>query len=315
MEHRNLDLVWDNTAHNNQNKSVNSEKTLAEILQNCLARVPLIQGEFVVIKLSADIINCNEKLANFAQDIMILKSLDISIVVIHDYKDIMNDIAEFFDIKEKFSSPIMNHRSMHIVEMLIRHINQKITSAINAAGGHAVGISGKDCNMIVAKKYNVAAKLNLTNREQIIDMGFVSEPALVNPEFLMDMSNMIVVLSPIASGAKNESLLLDPNITASIISSALSASHLFFLDPDGGFRDDQQEIISEMKIENLKTLADQNRTQNLQEAAVGAIENYTENVHIIDSSIKHGILLQLFSDDPQVGTTISISSEESEDSD
>jgi acetylglutamate kinase len=324
MGHKNLDLVWDNIARIKAQESATTQKDRLsphDILINGLSKLASIQGETLVIKLPCDVISSHEKLTKFAADVALLKSLDMSIIIIHEYDDIMPEILDFFGIKERFAeiSKVMDYNAMHIAEMLVSgYINKKIVSALNAAGASAVGISGKDCNLIKAKKCNVAAKRAHKNQQQIIDIGFVGEPALVNPEILIDMEScdIVTVLSPVACGDNGDSFLLDANLTAAIISSAISASRLFILRSKGGLKKDD-ELIKELTFEELRSLKNDinfNKEEYLDiiDTSISAIENYTEHVHVIDSNIDHGILLHLFSDDLTIGTLISMLSEQNE---
>ncbi len=324
MVRKNLDLVWENIARiKTQEASKYEDMGPEQILLSGISKAAEIQGETIVIKLSCDIISSSDKLSKFASDIAVLKSLDVSVVIVHDYHEIMPEISDFFGIREKLSeiSKVLDYRSMHIFEMLVSgHINRKITSAINAAGVSAIGLSGKDCNLIQARRLNIATKREKNStKNQIIDMSFIGEPMLVNPEILMDIDScgMVAVLSPVAYGENGMSFLLDTNLTAAIISSSMSASRLILMNEKGGIKKDG-EILESVTLEEFKVIKnhyDFNREEYLDiaDTATSAIENYTEHVHIIDSNIEHGILLHLFSNRPNVGTLISMLSEKDEE--
>ena len=324
MVRKNLDLVWDNIAQQIKGQGAIKQDSLSisEILINGFSKLSSLQGETLVIKLPCSIINSHERLAKFATDISLLKSLGMYIIVIHEYNDIIPEILDFFGIKEKFAeiSKLMDYQSMNIVEMLVSgHINTKIVSALNTAGVSAAGISGKDCSLIKAKKCNVAAKRPDSNQGQVIDIGFVGEPDVVNPEILMDFEgcDIVAVLSPIAGGVNGDSFLLDVNLTSAIIASAMSASRLFILNENGGFKQEDGKIIQNITLEELRLLKNStyiNKGEYLDiiDTSISAIENYTEHVHIIDANIDHCILLHLFSDDENIGTLISMLSEQDE---
>jgi acetylglutamate kinase len=323
MVRKNLDLVWENIARiKKQSSSQQEDLSNTQILISNLTKLAKVQGETLVIKLSCDVINSNDRLAKFAGDVALLRSLDMSIVIVHDYNEIMPEISDFFGIREKLSeiSKVLDYRSMYIFEMLVSgYLNRKITSAINAAGAQTVGISGKDCNLIQAKRFNIVTKREQNSKNQIIDMSFIGEPMLVNPEILIDMEGcgIVTVLSPIAYGENGRSFLLDANMTAAIISSSMSASRLIILSDRGGLKK-ADNIIAEMTLEELKSLKNHSdfrkeEYMDIVDTAVSAIENYTEHVHVIDSNIEHGILLHLFSNDPNIGTLISMVNEPDED--
>lgn len=316
MVRKNLDLVWDNIAQveNVNLESKTESSNSVNILMNAFSRLEEIRGQNIVIKLPCDIIKSEKKLENFAKDVAILKSLDISMIIVHDYYNITDESEDMLNEKEKFSiTQFSNHKSVQFMEMVVSgYINKKITSAINKAGANAVGISGKDCNLIQARKFNIATKRTNEKEDSIIDMGVMGDPTLVNPEILLDMENsdVVTVLAPIAYGENGESFLLDANLTAAIISSSISASRLFILHSDGGIKSQDDKLLSTMNLNDLKSIKNKMEFSreylDIVEASISSIENYTEFVHLIDSKIDHGMLLNLFTDDNEIGTIISM---------
>ena len=316
MVRKNLDLVWDNIAQvknkdlGNKSKSYNS----VDILMTAFSKLEEMQGQNIVIKLPCDIIKSKEKLENFAKDVAILKSLDISMIIVHDYYNLMDESEDTLNEKEKFSiTQFSNHQSVQFMEMVVSgYINKKIASAINAAGANAIGISGKDCNLIQARKFNIATKRTDKKEGSIIDMGVMGDPILVNPEILLDLENSdaVTVLAPIAYGENGESFLLDVNLTAAIISSSISASRLFILHSDGGIKSQDEKLLPLMNLNDLKAIKNKMEFSreylDVVEASISSIENYTEFVHLINSKIDHAMLLNLFTDDAEIGTIISM---------
>lgn len=275
------------------------------LMIDVLSKVNFFKGDSFVIKLSADLIEDDSKLNFFADQIAILKNLGINIIVIHEHGNLVAQTLDIFGIKETIidGSKVADHKTVQIMEMVLSgYVNKKITSAICASGVSAIGISGKDANLIEAKKYRMSKKRKDSNIEQIIDMGFVGEPTIINPEILIDLENadVVTVISPIAYGENGNTFLLDVNLTAAIVASAVTATRLFFLDSNGGIKMAGEEVkeISNAELKIIRNNGNFDKQyMNLLDAAISSMENYTEYVHILDSKVDYSILLDLFLDE------------------
>lgn len=311
MVQKNFELVWENKS---SSETVNLQDVVGaenkDFLRQILRKIPDIKGETFVIKLSADIIDDDEKLKSFASDIAILKGLEANIIIVHDHGEIVANTLEFFGIKEKFihGAKVADRRASQIFEMVLSgFVNKKIVAALTEAGVLAIGLSGKDGGMIEAKKYQLSEQRS-ASKSKIFDLGFIGEPVIINPEALLTLEDtgMVTVFSPVACGPQGSTYLLDVDLTAAILASTLSASNLILLSPLGGIKIDDKVIaemshIEAMKIpRNLKYLRPY---YAMIDAAISAIQNHAETALIIDSKIKNSLLMSICSDDV-LGTRI-----------
>lgn len=307
----NFELVWANM----ENKKKEPELAMIndiDFIKKSLLKVSEFQNETFVIKLSADIIEDKDMLDNFASNIAVLKNIGAHIVIVHDYSvDLVANALEQYGISSKLftGSRIADHTTTKIFEMVLCGlINKEIVSALNRTGINAIGISGKDANLIEARKYRVSKQRPGTNLSKIIDLGFVGEPVKINPESLLafDEFEFVTVISPIAYGDTGDSYILDPDLTSALMASVLAAKRLVIFSKEGGIKQ-EGILIEDISVENLKNLVANNKIDesiiSTCDAAITAIENYTHQVNVIDSTIPDALIIQLFSDEPK-GTII-----------
>ena len=183
------------------------------------------------------------------------------------------------------------------MEILSSYVNKLIVTKLSSAGCYAVGISGKDANLLQAKKSKLL-HCRISNRD-VIDIGFISEPIIVNPEILLNFedSNIIPVIAPFANDEQENTHLLNVNLTAATIASVLGAEHLVFpYEVSRSFRDFQYNV----KIQSsslLKSMLDDNNhfiEEELIKIAINVLENIGGYVHFVNSKVQNSILLTLF---------------------
>jgi acetylglutamate kinase len=287
-----------NRKNNSKNQDIQPGSITADLIKDIIRMNNEIKDQLIVIKLSSVIIENDTLLVNFAENIKLLNSCGAKICIIHDHTNLVSDTLKLLGFDEKLinSIKVSDYRSTQIIEMVVSgHINKLIVSTFCKIGCNAIGISGKDGNLIEAKK----AKLiyNKVMDDAIIDVGFISEPVVVNPDILLHFEDddIIPIISPIASDKNGITHLLDVDLTASIISSALDAHHLILpcseqlLDTD------------ELKFKDIKTLQKmlvQNsfsaEMHSLIRAAINAIENNTANVHFVNPTLLDSMLISIF---------------------
>ncbi|RYE06589.1 MAG: acetylglutamate kinase [Rickettsiaceae bacterium] len=255
-----------------------------------------MRDQTIVIKLPSGVIDNDDLLTNFAENIQLLNFCGAKIFIVHDHTNMVNETFKLLGFSEKLIDDVkvVDHRSLKITEMVLSgYINKLIVAKLCSAGCCAVGISGKDANLIQAKRSKILRKS--LKGQDVIDVGFTSEPVIINPEILLNFeeSNIIPVISPIASDDKGHTHLLDVNLTASIISSSLDADHLMLMN-NGKNKDD-------FKVQDTKILhgildnsdSDQ-ETISLIEAAASSIENSANIVHFVNATVPDAILLSIF---------------------
>lgn len=260
-----------------------------------------IRGKIIVLKLTSTIIENEELLSNFIENVYLITLCGAKIFIVHDHTNMVKHTLALFGLNEKLiqNISVSDHKSSKIVEMVVSgYINQLIVSKLCSFGCNAIGISGKDTNMIQAKKSKFLHKK--TNNSEIIDVGFVSEPVLINPEILLHFedSDIIPVISPIASDENGATHLLDVNLVTSLISIALDADYLIF--------PCTEHILINYKSSNnsndyepLRKILAKNNTANYQsksllEAAGSAIENSSNSVYFVDAAAPDAVLMSLF---------------------
>ena len=227
---KNCNLVWQN-ALNYKEKEDNGFPHIKDtaLIKDIIRRSSEIRDQVMVFKLPSLIIGDDKLLTSFAEIIQLLDSCGIKIFIVHDHTDLVNDTLKLFGCDEKFIDiiKVADYKSSQIMEMVLSgYINKRIVSKLCSLGCYAIGISCKDANLIQAKKSKLLHRRD-ANKE-VIDIGFISEPVIVNPEILINFedSNIIPVIAPVASDEKGNTHLLDVNMTASIIASSLNAEHL-----------------------------------------------------------------------------------------
>lgn len=299
----NLKLVWQN-ASNLKNKELDdiSELSNITIIKDIIKCSNELKNQAIVLKLPIAIIT-NEKLfTSFIESIRLLEMCGAKIYIVHDHINLGN-LSLIPQIDKNFSkkiSKISEDNSINnpiIMEILSSYINKLIVTKLNSIGCYAIGISGKDANLLQAKKSKLSHR-RIANRD-VIDIGFISEPIIVNPEILLNFedSNIIPVISPFANDDQENTHLLNANLTAATIASALGVEHLIFpYEVSRTFRGFQYN----MKTQNvglLKSMLNDNNhfiEEELIKIAINVLENIGGHVHFVNSKIPNSILLTMF---------------------
>lgn len=298
MGQKNCNLVWQNTFNKTSKDKVKTHiSERATVISDILARSKEIESEVIVIKLSSDVIENDELLKNAVNNISILSLTGANIIIVHDYANIVDDTLKFFGIdRNLFSgSRIADSKTSEIIEMVLSgHINKKVVSALCSVGCNAIGVSGKDGNMIEAKK---KLKQNTVGSD-ILELGFVGEPSIINPEVIIGLTDggFIPVISPVAFGPENSTYLLEVNLTVSIIACVTTAKHLIFMDSDSDFTSMGEVDFSDF-CDHAK-LSRHNLAKQYMDIIGSALQNHTEYVHIVNASESDSILSSIFSSNP-----------------
>lgn len=289
----------------------------AKTLSEALPYMREFVGETFVIKYGGSAMG-DEKLADlFAQDVALLKQVGINPIVVHGGGPQISQMLDKLQIKTSFIDGlrVTDQTTVEVVEMVLSgSINKSIVSRINKCGSMAVGISGKDGNMINARKLRRSKSDPDSNIEQILDLGFVGEPTSVNPDLLvvMEESNVIPVIAPIGIGSNGETYNINADSAAGAIASALGASKLIMLTDVPGILNKSKELVSKVSVSDAKKmLQDKTVTGGMipkVETCLDAISNHTESAHILDGRIPHVLLLEIFTEGGS-GTMISSSFE------
>ena len=248
----------------------------------------------------------DEELSNiFANDIVLLKQIGIHPIVVHGGGPQIGQMLERLKIKSDFIDGlrVTDADTVEVVEMVLSGaINKQIVKSINAAGGCAIGISGKDGNLIQATKLRRSRRDENSNIEKLLDLGFVGEPEQINPRILtsLEQSGMIPVIAPIGVGAKGETYNINADTVAGAVASAIGASRLLLLTDVTGVLDKEGELISELTVERVRALREDGTIKGGMipklETCTKAVENGVDAAVILDGRVPHSMLLEIFTD-------------------
>lgn len=277
----------------------------ATILAEALPYMREFAGETFVIKYGGSSMDGGVLEAKFAHDIALLKQVGINPIVVHGGGPQINKMLEKLKIQSSFIDGlrVTDQATVEIVEMVLcGSINKQLVSAINKAGGIAAGLSGKDGNLIEARKLRRTQRDPDSNIEKILDLGFVGEPTLINPDILMvfEESDVIPVIAPIGIGENGETYNINADSVAGALASSLAACKLIMLTDVPGVLNAQGELISEMSCDEARKLIKDGTIRGGMipkvETCIQAVEHHTEAAHILDGRIPHVLLLEIFTE-------------------
>jgi len=290
-----------------------SSSETARILSEALPFLQRYDDQVVVVKYGGHAMIDPELARKFARDMVMLKLCGIHTVVVHGGVPQINRLLDKLQVKSEFREGlrVTDKETMEVVEMVLAgSINKAIVGSIQGAGGRAVGISGKDGNLLVAERFT-KTKLNPeTGKEEKIDFGYVGEPHRVNTEILQTIirSDAIPVIAPIGAGLDGESYNVNADTAAGAIATALHAKRLLLLTDVAGVLDKNKELIHELTLAGIpKLIAEGTITGGMIpkiESCVSVVESGVEGVIILDGRVPHSVLLELFTPHG-VGTRVS----------
>ncbi len=242
---------------------------------------------------------------DFSQDIVLMKQTGIDPVVVHGGGPQIDAMLKKLDIRSRFIDGlrVTDEAAVEVVEMVLTgSINKHIVTAINAAGGRAVGLSGKDGNMVVARKLALTRTDSVTGKTTVEDLGFVGEPASVNPEVLYTMmkSEIIPVIAPIGVGPKGETYNINADTVAGAVAGAVKAERLVLLTDVEGVLDKDKKLIPHLTVAEARDLIANGTISGGMipkiRTAIEAVEAGVRAAVILDGRIPHVLLLELFTE-------------------
>jgi acetylglutamate kinase len=277
----------------------------ARILSEALPHMQRYDEEVIVIKYGGHAMGHEDTARDFARDVVLLEQTAVNPVVVHGGGPQIETMLKRLGIKSEFAGGlrVTDAATMEIVEMVLAGaINKQIVGFINAAGGKAVGLSGKDGNMVVARKLNRHVFDPETKKEKIVDLGFVGEPEKVDTTVLTQIlgRELIPVLAPVATSASGQSYNVNADTFAGCIAGALRAKRLLLLTDVPGVLDKSKSLISELSVDEARRLiADGTISGGMipkVETCIEALDQGVEGVVILDGQVPHAVLLELFTD-------------------
>ncbi len=285
----------------------------AETLIDALPYLRRYAGRPFVIKYGGHAMGDARLARDFANDIVLLKQVGINPIVVHGGGPQIGAMLKRLNIESNFVDGlrVTDKATVEIVEMVLSgKINKQIVSDINAAGGTAIGISGRDGNLIEARKLRRTQRDPDSNIEKILDLGFVGEPRRINPELLEDLivSDMIPVIAPIGAGPNGESFNINADTVAGAVAEAMGAARLFLLTDVAGVLDKDGALITDLTVDTARQrIADGTISGGMIpkiETCISAVADNVEAAVILDGRIPHVMLLEIFTS-RGIGTLVS----------
>ena len=280
-------------------------QTQARILSEALPHMQRYDEEIVVVKYGGHAMGQEQTARDFAKDIVLLEQTAINPVVVHGGGPQIEAMLKKLGIKSEFASGlrITDAKTVEIVEMVLAgSINKQIVGYINAAGGKAIGLCGKDGNMVQARKVSRTVVDPDSNIEKVIDLGFVGEPEKVDTTMLNQVigREMIPVLAPVATSADGGTFNVNADTFAGAIAGALKAKRLLLLTDVPGVLDKSKSLIADLSVADARRLiADGTISGGMipkVETCIYALDQGVEGVVIMDGKVPHAVLLELLTD-------------------
>ena len=286
-------------------KSTLDPQEQARVLSEALPHMQRYDEEIIVIKYGGHAMGDETVARSFARDIVLLEQTAINPVVVHGGGPQIEAMLKKAGVQSQFAGGlrITDEKTLEIVEMVLAgSINKQIVGYINAAGGKAIGLCGKDGNMVTARKVTRSVRDPDSNIEKVVDLGFVGEPAEVNT-FVLDTvlgRELIPVLAPVAAGANGATFNVNADTFAGAIAGALKAKRFLLLTDVPGVLDKSKQLIKDLSAADVrKLIADGTISGGMipkVETCLYALEQGVEGVVILDGKVPHAVLLELFTD-------------------
>ena len=264
----------------------------ARTLSQALPYLQRYDGATVVIKLGGHAMGSDEAMESFARDVVLMQQVGVRPVIVHGGGPMINEMLDKLKIKSTFvkGKRVTDSQTMDIVEMVLAgRVNKRIVQAINAQGGKAIGLSGKDAGLMLCDVADPA-------------IGLVGKPADVRPEFLRTLAGdeMIPVIAPIGFGREGQTLNVNGDTAAGAIASALKADRLLLLTDVAGVKGDDGEVLTELRADQIRSMIETGiiaggmipKTQT----ALDALDGGVRAVVILDGRAPNACLLELFTD-------------------
>ena len=284
----------------------------AKILISALPYFRDFYGKVMVIKYGGHAMVDEELKLAFAKDIVLMKYVGIKPVIVHGGGPQVSQMMERLGLKPVFieGQRVTDEETMNVVEMvLVGTVNKQIVSLINQVGGRAVGLSGRDGDLIQVEKMTVYKYTGEDRPPEIIDIGRVGKVKKVNPEVLFTLleREFIPVIAPVGVGEDGQAYNVNADLVAGALAGALQAEKLIYLTDVEGVKDAEGKLISTLKVSEVEELISSGVARGGMipklKSARKAISQGVKKVHIIDGRVPHSLIIELFTDEG-LGTQI-----------
>ncbi|MBY6202052.1 acetylglutamate kinase [Maritalea mobilis] len=264
----------------------------ARTLSEALPYLQRYDDATVVIKFGGNAMGDDEAMASFARDIVLLRQVRVNPVVVHGGGPMINDMLAKLGVTSDFvgGKRVTDQQTVEVVEMVLSGlVNKRIVQAINAQGGRAVGLSGKDANLIVCDPADPK-------------LGFVGEPNEVNPQVLTNLfgDDMIPVIAPLGAGRNGETFNINGDTAAGAIAAALKADRLLLLTNVAGVKNEAGEVVTALSAAEVEEMTEKGIISGgmipKTETALQAVRNGVRACTIVDGRVPNAVLLELFTE-------------------
>ena len=291
---------------------LNNAAAIANILTEALPYIQRFNGKTIVIKYGGNAMVDDQLKNGFARDVVLMKSVGMNPVVVHGGGPQIGDLLSRIGKESKFvkGMRVTDSETMDVVEMVLGgQVNKEIVNMINRNGGSAVGLTGKDGDLIHAKKMVFKQADPEMEAPEIIDIGHVGEVESIDTS-IVDMlvkGNFIPVIAPIGVGKDGQSYNINADLVAGKMAEILAAEKLIMLTNAAGLLNAEGEVLTGLSIADVDKLVDKGVIHSGMlpkiHAALDAVNSGVKAAHIIDGRVEHAVLLEIFTDQG-VGTLI-----------
>ena len=291
--------------------TIDNAKNIAKVLTEGLPYIQKFTGRTVVVKYGGNAMTDENLKQSFARDIVLMKLVGINPIVVHGGGPQIGKLLEALNIESSFVDGlrVTDHQTMDVVEMVLGGlVNKEIVNLLNRNGGKAVGITGKDGNLIRARKLKLPAKKGKSDNE--VDIGQVGEVAAINTEVLeiMKNSDFIPVIAPIGSDDTGTSYNINADSVAGEVAAVLKAEKLMLLTNVAGVLNKSGKVLTGLDTTQVDALITDGVIEGGMlpkvQCALNAVKRGVNRAHIVDGRVEHAVLLEIFTDEG-VGTLIS----------
>ena len=279
------------------------QKDRAKVLIEALPYIRRFNNATIVVKYGGHAMVDEKLKKNFALDIILMKYVGLNPIVVHGGGPQIGDFLKKLSIESEFvdGMRVTDKQTMDVVEMvLVGKVNKEIVNLINQNGGQSVGLSGKDGQLITAKKMRYVKERGGDQPSEIIDMGMVGEITSVNTQILVSLmdSQFIPVIAPVGAGKGGETYNINADLVAGHISVSLKARKLILLTDTEGVLDKEGKLIPTLRMKEAERLIDDGTIKGGMipkiKCCLEAMKGGVKKAHIIDGRKDHAVLLEIF---------------------
>jgi len=285
---------------------------VAQVLSEALPYIQKFAGRTIVVKYGGNAMIDDALKASFARDIVLMQAVGMRPIVVHGGGPQIGELLERLNIESRFvdGMRVTTEETMDVVEMVLGGlVNKEIVSLLNLAGGRAMGLTGKDGQLIRAKQLKIERKSPVLEAPEIIDIGHVGQVESIDTRVLtmLTENDVIPVVAPIGVGPTGESYNINADLVAGKLAEVLNAEKLMLLTNTAGVLDQAGQVVTGLVSDEVRALIDDGTISGGMlpkvACALSAVNAGVNSAHIVDGRVPHSVLLEIFTDQG-VGTQI-----------